>query len=100
MDSAALLPLEGRYEFVSPNGRDTLRLDITAGGNMLRMWDPSLQRMRYLLPKGGDDFVDHDIGSLFTFDREPGQLSGRPRALVLIQGTNRRVAMRVSPGGR
>ena len=97
VDSATLAPLAGRYEFVSPSGRDTLTLDITAGANMLRMWDPSLQRTRYLLPEGGDNFFDFDIGSQFAFDREDGQPSGKPRALVLVQGQNRRIAKRVSP---
>ncbi|MGH7637114.1 MAG: serine hydrolase domain-containing protein, partial [Gemmatimonadaceae bacterium] len=96
-DSAALAPFAGRYEFVSPSGRDTLRLDITAAANMLRMWDPSLQRTRYLFPEGGDDFFDFDIGSQFTFERDNDQPSGKPRALVLIQGPNRRIAKRVSP---
>jgi CubicO group peptidase (beta-lactamase class C family) len=94
LDSAALAPFTGRYEFVAPSGRDTLRLDISAAANMLRMWDPSLQRTRYLLPEGGDDFFDFDIASQFTFEREP---SGKPSALVLIQGQNRRIAKRVSP---
>jgi beta-lactamase family protein len=96
-DSATLVPLAGRYEFVSPNQRDTLRLDITPGANMLRMWDPSLQRMRYLLPEGGDNFFDFDIGSQFTFEREGSQATGSVRALVLIQGPNRRIARRVPP---
>lgn len=64
---------------------------------MLRMWDPSLQRTRYLLPEGGDNFFDFDIGSQFTFERDTSQPAGKPRALVLIQGQNRRVARRVSP---
>lgn len=97
MDSATLAPLAGRYEFVSPSQRDTLHFDITAAANMLRMWDPSLQRTRYLLPEGGDNFFDFDIGSQFTFEREAGQPTGKPRALVLIQGQNRRIASRVSP---
>lgn len=97
VDSAGLAPLAGRYEFVSPSQRDTLRLDITAAPNMLRMWDPSLQRTRYLLPEGGDNFFDFDTGSQFTFERDTSQPTGKPRALVLIQGQNRRVARRVSP---
>jgi CubicO group peptidase (beta-lactamase class C family) len=96
-DSAALAPLAGRYEFVSPNQRDTVRLEITATSNMLRMWDHSLQRMRYLLPEGGDNFFDFDIGSQFTFEREGNDPAGKVRALVLIQGPNRRVARRVEP---
>jgi len=97
VDPAVLAPLAGRYEFIAPSQRDTLRLDITAAPNMLRMWDPSLQRMRYLLPEGGDNFFDFDIGSQFTFEREGNQSAGQVRALVLIQGPNRRVAPRVSP---
>ena len=93
MDSTALAPLAGRYEFVSPSQRDTLRLDLMAAPNLLRMWDPSLQRIRYLLPEGGDAFLDFDAGSRFTFERENGQVRG----LVLGQGPNRRVARRVSP---
>ena len=50
----------------------------------------------YLLPEGGDNFFDVDVNSQFTFERESNQPSGRPRALVLIQGTNRRVALRTS----
>jgi CubicO group peptidase (beta-lactamase class C family) len=94
VDSASLAALAGKYEFVSPNQRDTVRLEITAASNMLRMWDQSLQRMRYLLPEGGDNFFDFDVASQFAFEREA---DGKPRALVLIQGPNRRVAARVSP---
>jgi hypothetical protein len=97
VDSASLAPLAGRYEFVSPSQRDTVRLEIAAGPNMLRMWDESLQRMRYLLPEGPDSFFDFDIGSQFTFEREGNQPAGKVRALVLIQGTSRRIAPRVSP---
>jgi CubicO group peptidase (beta-lactamase class C family) len=97
VDSATLAPLAGRYEFVSPNQRDTVRLDITAAPGMLRMWDHSLQRTRYLMPEGGDNFFDFDINSLFTFERQDNQPAGRVRALVLIQGPNRRIANRVSP---
>ena len=93
MDSTALAPLAGRYQFVSPSQRDTLRLDLTAAPNMLRMWDPSLKRIRYLLPEDGDAFFDFDAGARFAFERENGQV----QALVLGQGPNRRVARRVSP---
>lgn len=93
-DSASLAPLAGRYEFVSPNQRDTVRLSVTAAPNMLTMWDESLQRTRYLLPDESGGFFDYDIASQFQFDREaPG---GRAKALVLIQGNNRRVAARVN----
>ncbi|HZA51611.1 MAG TPA: serine hydrolase, partial [Myxococcaceae bacterium] len=97
VDSAALVALAGRYEFVAPSQRDTLRLEITAASNMLRMWDPSLQRVRYLLPESDGTFFDFDVGSQFTFEHENSQPAGKVRALVLIQGTNRRVAPRVSP---
>jgi CubicO group peptidase (beta-lactamase class C family) len=97
VDSAALAPLAGKYMFVSPSGVDTVRLDVTAAANMLRMYDHSLKRMRYLFPEGGDNFFDFDIGSQFTFDRESSRPDGKVTALVLIQGTNRRVAPRVSP---
>ena len=97
VDSATLAPLAGTYRFISPNQRDTVKLEISAANNMLRMWDPSLQRMRSLLPEGGDNFFDFDIASQFTFERDPAQPTGRPRALVLIQGQNRRVAVRVEP---
>ena len=94
-DSASLAGLAGTYEFVSPNQRDTVRLEVMPTATMLRMSDSQLQRMRYLLPEGGDNFFDHDIASQFTFEREAP--NGRARALVLIQGQNRRVAPRVSP---
>jgi CubicO group peptidase (beta-lactamase class C family) len=97
VEPTALPPFEGKYQFVSPNQRDTVRLEITAAWDMLRMWDASLQRMRYLLPEGGDNFFDFDIGSQFTFEREGNQPAGKVRALVLIQGPNRRTAQRVSP---
>jgi CubicO group peptidase (beta-lactamase class C family) len=97
VDSAALAPLAGRYEFISPSQRDTVKLEITAAANMLRMYDASLKRMRYLFPEGGDNFFDFDIGSQFTFERESDQPGARARALVLIQGTNRRIATRISP---
>jgi CubicO group peptidase (beta-lactamase class C family) len=94
-DSASLAPLTGMYEFVSPNQRDTVRLEVNAAPNMLRMWDASLQRMRYLLPDDSGAFFDFDIGSQFVFERDvPG---GRAKALVLIQGNTRRVAARVAP---
>ncbi len=93
MDSSSLAPFTGRYELVFPSQRDTLRLDLTASPNMLRMWDPSLQRVRYLFPEGGDVFFDFDGGPRFTFERENGQI----RALVLGQGANRRMARRVTP---
>ena len=95
VDSASLAGLAGKYHFVSPNQRDTVRLEITPTATMLRMWDSSLQRMRYLLPEGGDAFFDHDIASQFSFEREAP--NGKARALVLIQGQNRRIAPRVSP---
>ena len=96
-DSASLAPLAGTYEFVSPNLRDTVRLDVRAAPGMLRMWDYSLQRMRYLLPDDGGGFFDFDIGSQFAVEREGSQPAGRVTALVLVQGTNRRVARRVAP---
>lgn len=97
VDSASLAALAGRYEFVSPNQRDTVRLDVTPTATMLRIWDSSLRRTRHFLPEGGDTFFDFDIASQFTFEREGGQPNGRARALVLIQGQNRRIAPRVSP---
>jgi CubicO group peptidase (beta-lactamase class C family) len=97
VDSATLAPLAGNYEFVSPNQRDTVRLNVSAAPNMLRAWDSSLQRVRYFLPEGGDNFFDFDVGSQFTFEREGNAPAGRVQALVLIQGQNRRVARRVSP---
>ncbi|HET9455609.1 MAG TPA: serine hydrolase domain-containing protein [Gemmatimonadaceae bacterium] len=96
-DSASLAPLAGTYEFVSPNLRDTVRLDVKAAPGMLRMWDYSLQRMRYLLPDDGGGFFDFDIGSQFAVEREGSQPAGRVTGLVLVQGTNRRVARRVAP---
>jgi hypothetical protein len=63
---------------------------------MLQMWDSQLQRTRYLLPAGGDEYFDFDAGSAFTFERSNG--AGAPAtALVLGAGPNRRVAPRVSP---
>jgi CubicO group peptidase (beta-lactamase class C family) len=97
MDSAALAPFAGRYQFVSQSQRDTLRLEVSAGPNLLRMWDPSLQRTRYLLPAGGDGFFDFDAGSSLTFERENGQATDPISALVLGQGANRRVARRLPP---
>ncbi|MGH7678520.1 MAG: serine hydrolase domain-containing protein [Gemmatimonadaceae bacterium] len=97
VDAASLPALAGRYEFVSPNQRDTVTLNITAAPDMLRMWDASLQRMRFLLPAGGNDFFDFDIGSQFTFEREGSDPSAKASALVLIQGANRRVARRLTP---
>ena len=93
-DSAAMAGLVGRYRIVSPNQRDTVTLDITTTPTMLRMWDSSLRRMRYLMPSGGDNYFDADVGSQFTFERDAGAGS-RARALVLVQGMNRRVAPRV-----
>ena len=97
VDSAALSAFVGRYRFIPPSGRDTVNLEVTAGSNMLRLWDPTLQRTRYLLPEGGDNFFDFDIGSQFTFDRESDQPGARIKAIALMQGMNRRVAPRVSP---
>jgi len=92
MDSTSLAPLAGRYEYVSAQ-HDTIRFDISAAPNMLRMWDPSLKRIRYLFPAGGDDFFDFDAGIRMSFERENGQ----SRALAVGQGPNRRVARRRSP---
>ena len=89
MDSAALAAYAGRYEV--PRARDTLRYEISAAQNQLRMWDPVLMRNRYLFPSGGEDFLDFDIGNSLSFQREAGQVS----ALLLGQGLNRRVARRV-----
>jgi hypothetical protein len=89
MDSAALAAYAGRYEI--SRARDTLRYEISAAQNLLRMWDPVLMRNRYLFPSGGDDFLDFDIGNSLSFQREAGQVS----ALLLGQGPNRRVARRV-----
>jgi CubicO group peptidase (beta-lactamase class C family) len=93
-DSAAMSTLGGMFQFISPNQRDTVTLTITPGATMLRMWDASLKRMRYLMPSGGDNYFDFDTGSQFTFERESGPES-RAKALVLIQGPNRRVATRI-----
>lgn len=95
-DSAAMRTLAGTYRFVAPNQRDTVTLAITPGATMLRMWDSSLQRTRYLLPAGGDDYFDFDIGSAFSFERGGG--AGTPAtALILSAGPNRRVAQRADP---
>jgi hypothetical protein len=93
MEAGVLAPFAGRYQVISPNQRDTLRLDISTGPNQLRMWDPSLQRTRYLLPAGSDEFFDFDTGTPFRFQRENGQ----PAAIQLGQGPNSRVARRISP---
>ncbi len=93
MDGAALAALAGRYHAVSASQRDTLRLEVTATAELLRLWDPTLQRTRYLLPGGGDAFFDFDTGTPFSFERE----NGRASALVMGQGPNRQVARRVLP---
>ncbi len=95
MDSTALAVFAGRYQLVSPNQRDTLRLEVSAAASMLRMWDSGLQRTRYLLPAGGDDFFDFDVGAPISFQREGGLATSRVDALVLGQGTGRRVASRI-----
>lgn len=95
-DSASMATLGGTYRFVAPNQRDTVTLTITPGATTLRMWDSSLKRERYLMPSGGDNYFDFDIASQFSFEREAGA-GTRAKALVLIQGMNRRVAPRVSP---
>ena len=94
-DAAAMQLLAGNYRVVSPNQRDTVTLTITAAANRLRMWDSSLKRTRYLMPSGGDDYFDFDVGSQFTFERAGGA-GTEASALVLIQGANRQVAPRVT----
>jgi CubicO group peptidase (beta-lactamase class C family) len=89
MDSAALAAYAGRYEL--PRARDTLRYEISAAPNQLRLWDPVLMRNRYLLPAGGEDFLDFDIGNSVSFQRDQGQVS----ALLLGQGNGRRTLRRV-----
>lgn len=96
-DSAVLAPFAGRYQFVSPSQRDTLRLEVSAASNMLRLWDPSLQRTRYLLPTGDDDFFDFDSAAIFTFQRDNAQANNPVIAMALGQGPNRRVARRITP---
>lgn len=91
MDAAALAPFAGRYELTRQ--RDTLRFDVSTGANLLKLWDPTLMRTRYLLPAGGDEFFDFDTGATFRVQRENGQ----PAAMVQGQGPNARVARRVSP---
>jgi CubicO group peptidase (beta-lactamase class C family) len=93
-DSASMSTLAGSYQIVSPNQRDTVTLTITPKATQLHMWDSSLKRMRYLMPSGGDNYFDFDVASQFTFEREAGAGS-KAKALVLIQGMNRRVAPRV-----
>jgi CubicO group peptidase (beta-lactamase class C family) len=93
-DAAAMRSLAGAYRVVSPNQRDTVTLTITPEAGMLRMQDSQLKRTRYLMPSGGDEYFDFDVGSQFTFERAGGAGS-EATALVLIQGANRQVAARV-----
>jgi CubicO group peptidase (beta-lactamase class C family) len=95
-DTAAMRTLAGTYRVVSPNQRDTVTLTITPGAGMLRLQDSQLQRTRYLMPSGGDDYFDFDVGSQFTFERAGGA-GTEATALVLVQGANRQVAPRVRP---
>lgn len=89
MDSATLAAYAGRFEL--PRAKDTLRYEISAAPNQLKMWDPVLMRTRYLLPVSGDDFLDFDIGNSVSFQREAGQVS----ALLLGQGIGRRTLRRI-----
>jgi CubicO group peptidase (beta-lactamase class C family) len=92
--AASLSPLAGRYRAISPNGRDTVSIEVTMANGILTLAQPSTRRVAQLWPLGNDQFYEVHSNATFIFQRE-GDASSRAKALQLGLAPNAPVAVRV-----
>jgi len=92
VDAATLPALAGRYAFVQ--GRDTVRLEVTAVGDSLTLYNSFGKRASRLWPEGPDTFFDAANGLTFLFERDTTAVGAPARAIRLGRGADAPRAVR------
>jgi CubicO group peptidase (beta-lactamase class C family) len=93
-DVASLSPLAGGYRAVSPNGRDTVHVEVTIANGVLTFAQPSARRTAQLWPLGNDQFYEVHSNTTFVFQRE-GDASSRGKSVRLGLAPNAPMATRI-----
>jgi CubicO group peptidase (beta-lactamase class C family) len=93
-DVATLAPIAGRYRTVSPDGRDTVHVDVTVDGGRLMLTQSNTKRTAQLWPIGSDQYFDVHTGATFVVERE-GDATSRVRSIRAGLAPTAPVATRV-----